>query len=118
MKHKTRQSEIYVGLNNAKTHEQMFERDRYISVLKNVCKSYRTAFSFDVINGGYFHEDGTYVEETSLCLTLLETDEDTVREIARDLCVFFDQESVMVIYSDPEVEFIQETIEKGLLQKS
>ena len=110
MKHETRQAEIYVGLNDSKTHEQMYEKEKYISILKNVCKSYQTAFSYDVINGGYFHEDGTYVEETSLCLTLLDTEEETVREIAKDLCAFFNQESVMVVYSNPEVEFIQESI--------
>ena len=108
--HQTRQAKIYVGLNDKVTHEQIFEKERYISVLKNVCRSYRTAFSFDVINGGYFHEDGTYVEEVSLELTLLDADEELVREIAKDLCVFFDQESVMVVTSAPEVEFISEEI--------
>ncbi len=110
MKTKTRQAKIYVGLNDATKHEQLFEKERYVSVLKNVCRSYHTAFSFDVINGGYFHEDGTYVEENSLELTLLDVSDELVKEIAKDLCVFFHQESVMVVYSEPEVEFIQEII--------
>ena len=110
MKTKTRQAKIYVGLNDATRHEQLFEKERYVSVLKNVCRSYRTAFSFDVINGGYFHEDGTYVEENSLELTLLDVSDELVKEIAKDLCAFFHQESVMVVYSEPEVEFIQEII--------
>ena len=110
MKTKTRQAKIYVGLNDATKHEQLYEKERYISVLKNVCRSYHTAFSFDVINGGYFHEDGTYVEENSLELTLLDVSDELVNEIAKDLCAFFHQESVMVVYSEPEVEFIQEII--------
>ena len=110
MKTKTRQAKIYVGLNDATKHEQLFEKERYVSVLKNVCRSYHTAFSYDVINGGYFHEDGTYVEENSLELTLLDVSDELVKEIAKDLCAFFHQESVMVIYSEPEVEFIQEII--------
>ncbi|MBQ6216535.1 MAG: hypothetical protein IJK53_04045 [Erysipelotrichaceae bacterium] len=110
MKTKTRQAKIYVGLNDATKHEQLYEKERYISVLKNVCRSYHTAFSFDVINGGYFHEDGTYVEENSLELTLLDVSDELVNEIAKDLCAFFHQESVMVVYSQPEVEFIQEII--------
>ena len=110
MKTKTRQAKIYVGLNDATKHEQLYEKERYISVLKNVCRSYHTAFSFDVINSGYFHEDGTYVEENSLELTLLDVSDELVNEIAKDLCAFFHQESVMVVYSQPEVEFIQEII--------
>ena len=110
MKTKTRQAKIYVGLNDATKHEQLFEKERYVSVLKNVCRSYHTAFSYDVINGGYFHEDGTYVEENSLELTLLDVSDELVKEIAKDLCAFFHQESVMAVYSEPEVEFIQEII--------
>ena len=71
MLEKTKRAEIYVGLNDAKTHKQIFEKEKYISILKNVCHSYHTAFSYDVINGGYFHEDGSYVEETSLKLQKL-----------------------------------------------
>ena len=33
-----------------------------------------------------------------------------VKEIAKDLCAFFHQESVMVVFSDAQVEFLQESI--------
>lgn len=105
-----KQAVIYIGLNDSVTHVQKFETDKYISILKKVCKSYRTAFSTSVIDGGYFHEDGTYVEEKTLVLTLLGVDDGTVEEIARDLCAFFNQESVMVTYSQAKVHFIQEKI--------
>ena len=110
MKTKTRQAKIYVGLNDATKHEQLFEKERYVSVLKNVCRSYHTAFSYDVINGGYFHEDGTYVEENSLELTLLDVSDELVKEIAKDLCAFFHQESVMITESPVSMHFIRETI--------
>ena len=111
MKQKTKQAKIYVGLNDSEKHEQLFEKDRYVHVLKNVCRSYHTAFSFDVINGGYFHDDGTYVEETSLELTLLEVSDELVREIAKDLCVFFHQESVMITENEIRTFFVSETLE-------
>ena len=46
--------------------------------------------------GGYIHESGEYVQETSLVLTLIDVDDSTVAEIAKDLCMFFRQESVLV----------------------
>ena len=110
MLEKTKRAEIYVGLNDAKTHKQIFEKEKYISILKNVCHSYHTAFSYDVINGGYFHEDGSYVEETSLKLLILGEDIALVREIAKDVCAFFHQESVMIQSSPAEVCFIHEDI--------
>ena len=101
-----KQYAIYIGLRDAESREQRFDTEKYRSVLKHVCRSYHTAFSVHAVEGGYFHDDGTYVDETTLVLTVPET----VREIARDLCAFFRQESVMVTESDAEVFFIRERL--------
>ena len=63
-----------------------------------------------MINGGYFHEDGRYTEENSLMLRLIDVPEKTVTELAKDLCAFFHQESVMVTSSPVSVVFIKEKI--------
>ncbi len=106
------EAKIYVGLNDSFTHVQEHETEKYVSILKNVCRSYHVAFSMNIIDGGYFHDDGTYVEEKSLVLTLLDVKEDTVEEIAKDLCAFFNQESVMVSYSNASVHFVSERIDR------
>ena len=107
---KTKQAVIYIGLNDSETHEQIFHTDKYLSLLKKVCCSYHVAFSVNLINGGYIHEDGTYVDENSLALTLVGVDDAVIREIAKDLCAFFNQESVMVTYQDTEVHFISDSL--------
>ncbi len=89
-------TEIYIGLNDQETKVQKFETSRYMSLLKNVCISYRVPFSVSLIDGGYIHEDGTYTEEKTLVLSLIDIEENTVNEIARDLCAFFHQESVLI----------------------
>ena len=107
---KTTQTQIYIGLNDADSHEQIFATERYMSILKDVCRNYHVAFSVNTVSGGYFHDDGSYVEENTLVLTLMDTDKEIVEEIAKDLCVFFHQESVMVSNSTSEVFFIEEKI--------
>ncbi len=107
---KTKCAQIYVGLNDSVTHEQKFDTKKYVDILKDVCRNYHVAFSVYTVNGGYFHDDGSYVEETSLILTLMDTEKDVVEEIAKDLCVFFHQESVMVTSSDSEIYFVEERI--------
>ena len=52
-----------------------------------------------MIEGGYFHDDGTWVDENTLLITLIGTPEKVVYEIAKDLCTFFRQESVMITCS-------------------
>ena len=90
------ETKIYVGLNDSETREQKYETKKYLNILKNVCRNYHVAFSVDIEEGGYFHEDGEYTEETSLVLVLVDADKDIVQNIAKDLCTFFHQESVLV----------------------
>ena len=92
-------TQIFVGLNDGDTKEQRFDTDRYTSVLKRVCVQYGVPFSFDVVKGGYIHDDGEYTEENTIVLTFIDAPQKTVDEIAEDLCVFFRQESVLITSS-------------------
>ena len=107
---KMMQTTIYVGLNDQETGIQKFDTEKYLSILKNVCRSYQVAFSVQLIQGGYFHEDGRYTNENTLSLMLIDVPENTVNEIAKDLCMFFNQESVMVTASPSSVYFVQESL--------
>ena len=111
MKNVCVQRNIYIGLNDSETGAQKFDTEVYLSVLKNVCRNYGVAFSVHLINGGYFHEDGRYVEELTLSLMLMGTPETTVMEIAKDLCAFFHQESVMVTTAPCSTVFVKESLE-------
>ncbi|MBR2577734.1 MAG: DUF3574 domain-containing protein [Erysipelotrichaceae bacterium] len=106
-----KQANIYIGLNDGDTKKQKYDIERYRNVLKDVCKAYHCAFSLYLADGGYFHDDGTFVEEKTLVVMLLGTPEETVKEIAKDLCAFFNQESVMITYDTAEVHFIRESID-------
>ena len=90
------ESRIYVGLDDKDSHEQHYDTEHYKTMLKAVCKDYNAPFSMQVIEGGYFHDDGEYTEETSFVLVLINADRKVVNEIAKDLCSFFHQESVLV----------------------
>ena len=106
-----RETKIYVGLNDWVTREQKFDTEKYVSLLKNVCFQYHVPFSFTMAEGGYFHEDGAYTQEKTLIVTLLDTEESLTEEIARDLCVFFHQESVLVTAGEIDAHFVMERVE-------
>ena len=90
------ETKLYVGLNDADTRKQEHDTAMYVHVLKNVCRSYHVPFSVSLSQGGYMHADGEYTEELTLVLTLIDVDKGLIDEIARDLCVFFHQESVLI----------------------
>ena len=106
-----RETKIYVGLNDWVTRAQKFETEKYVSILKNVCYQYRLPFSFTMAEGGYFHEDGEYTQEKTLIITLLDAEAELAEEMARDLCVFFHQESVLVTSGEIDAHFVMERVE-------
>ena len=104
------ETRIYVGLNDSETMAQTFDTEKYVKVLKEVCRIYHVAFSFSVAQGGYFHEDGRYTQENTLVLSLIGAEKEVINEIAKDLCVFFHQESVMITENEVRSYFISETL--------
>ncbi len=105
------ESKIYIGLNDVATNTQLFESEKYIRVLRSVCYSYKVPFSFSVQEGGYIYENGDYARETSLVLTLIDVEKAVVDDIAKDLCAFFRQETVLVTESRIQAYFIRERLE-------
>ena len=104
------ETKIYVGLNDSVTLTQLFNDEKYISTLRHVCSHYHVPFSFSMVQGGYYHESGQFTQENTLLITLIDVDEKIVEEIAKDLCVFFHQESVMITFDQVRTKIIKETI--------
>ena len=107
------ESRIYIGLNDLTTNTQLFANEKYIRILRNVCYSYKVPFSFQVQEGGYLYENGAYARETSLVLTLIDAEKAVVDDIAKDLCAFFHQESVLVTENSIQAHFVRETLDCG-----
>lgn len=110
MSNEMTETKIYVGLNDSVEKRQLMETKKYISVLRNVCYAYNTPFSFGVEEGGYIHESGEYTKETTLVLTLIDADKNIVNEIAKDLCTFFHQESVLITEGVVRAYYVSESL--------
>lgn len=96
------ETRLYIGLNDAETRTQLFETELYMEQLKKICFTYHVPFSVGLEEGGYFHEDGEYIEEKSLVLTLIDAEKATIENIAKDLRTLFHQESILI--TDDEVK--------------
>ena len=101
---------IYIGLNDSETMSQSFLLDKYVTILKNVCKSYHVNFSYQFARGGFFQGDGELTEENTVTLILVDVPEETINEIAKDLCVFFNQETVMITREPCSVVYVKEKL--------
>ena len=119
------ESRIYVGLCDRDSHEQIHDTETYKEALKNICRNHRSPFSLQVIEGGYFHNDGSWVDENTLLITLIGTPQMVVYKIAKEVCTAFHQESVMItgnsvlrfnVHDDPDMMGYKNSGEAGWAQ--
>ncbi len=101
---------VYIGLNDSETRTQKLETGRYAAILKEICRDFGVPFSIDIQEGGYFHDDGEFTEEKSIVLTFIDIPQETVDKIAKEVCVLFHQESVLVTTEHIHVRSIHETL--------
>ena len=119
------ESRIYVGLCDRDSHEQIHDTETYKEALKNICRNHKSPFSLQVIEGGYFHDDGSWVDENTLLITLIGTPQIVVYKIAKEVCTAFHQESVMItsnavvrfnVHDDPDMLGYKNSGEAGWAQ--
>lgn len=101
---------IYVGLNDAETEIQMHETKKYAEVVDYVCRNNGICYTLHTARGGYQMENGDFVNENSLDVILMGAKEETVDELASELCALFGQESVLVLHDTAEMYFLSENL--------
>lgn len=104
------ETKIYVGLNDSATKQQEHLTELYVKVMKHVCQSFHVSFSFVVTEGGYFHENGDYVQEKTLVLSLIDPEAGVAETIAKELCAFFHQESVLITQNQMSAYYVKEDL--------
>ncbi|MBQ6508692.1 MAG: hypothetical protein IJI07_04390 [Flexilinea sp.] len=104
------ESQVYIGLNDSETRQQKFETGRYVTILKDICREFGVPFSFDIQEGGYVHDDGEFTEEKSIVLTFIDVPQETVDRIAKEACILFHQESVLVTTDRIHARSIREVL--------
>lgn len=109
-RNKKKRYTISVGFLDKDEKKQKAQTEQLLRLVSNCCKSYSMAFSSYLQDGGYFYDNGEYILEKSVCIVFIDPDENMVEEIAKDLCAFMNQESVMITVEDVECYFISESI--------
>lgn len=89
---KLEQYSMFIGLNDKDSKKQEVRTDDAIKLVSNVIEG----GSISTIHGVYTHEDGTKVNETTLKVDILYSDDATVRMYANDLKRLLNQESILI----------------------
>lgn len=96
-------SVIYIGLNDKETLSQEESMHKCISLVCDICKAQKIEFTLTKSIGGYINNEGNYILEKGLQLSLLGADMQKTFAIADELKECLNQESV-IITEDKAVE--------------
>ena len=89
--------EIIIGLKDKDTYHQMLPTSKFVEIVTSVCKKNNIGFSMHVMDGGYIHNNGTYILENSLNISLVYITKRQALKIASILKELFNQETVIVL---------------------
>ncbi len=101
---------IYLGLADKDEREQRLSCERAVSLVGKVCQGYGVPFSVTLQQGGYVHQDGRYVLENSLAVSIIGLSRKVVDEVAKDLCSFLQQECVLIAQDKVALRTISDSI--------
>lgn len=87
--------EIYIGLKDQKTYEEIFTVEEFVKVLSAHCTKKKIGFSLITQLGGYSHNKG-YVTETSVRITLFGIDENDMKELGFALKELVNTDTIMI----------------------
>ena len=113
---------IYVGLIDSDEMQQKDSTKGLKALIDEACRNYHVNYTMANTQGGFWKTDEFFVLENSLVIILMGADDAVVAEIAEDVCVFLNQECVMVVKDEVDCHFIENDIRKKrkqhLLKKS
>lgn len=100
--------DIFVGLSDKDTHKQMMSTEKIIEIIDEVCFRRNVGFSMTTSKGGYIHDNGTYVFEESIQLSIIGITKEMALEIAKTLKKMLNQECVVVnVYNSVDTYIIK-----------
>ena len=87
--------EIFIGLKDQDTYEEIFDPETFAKVLAKKCHNKQIGFSLTTQLGGYTHNKG-YVTETSLRITLIGINETEVNDLASYLKELINTDTILI----------------------
>ncbi|MDO4218499.1 MAG: hypothetical protein Q4C78_00700 [Synergistaceae bacterium] len=103
---------IYVGLTDSDEVRQKNSTKELKALIDKTCRQYHVNYTMANTQGGFWKTDDYFMSENSLVINLIGADDAIIEEIASDVCVFLNQEFVMVVKDEVDCHFIENDIRK------
>lgn len=97
--------QIFIGCNDSQVYEQIVEEQELKEIVASFFARNKVDFTVMNVKGGYLHKNGTFVYEDTMCITILGNPTLDIARLARNLSMFMNQETVLIIRKSLEMGY-------------
>jgi len=97
-----RQYNLFIGLKDADTRKTEHNVREIAEHFCNLCTELKLSYSAQLQAGGYVYLNGDFENESSLCFVILDEPEEKIQNLAEDMCIWLNQESILITTQEVE----------------
>ena len=97
--------QIIIGCNDPQLRQELVNDNELSEMLSDFFRKKHIDFSILRLKGGYLHEDGWFITENSLCISIVGDTSIDIIKLAKSLSMFMNQEHILVIKHALKAEF-------------
>ena len=89
--------QILIGCHDSQLLDEVVSEDELRETVTRFFRQKNIDFSVYSAKGGYFHDDGRFISENSLCINIIGACDLDIIRLAKSLSMFMNQECSLVI---------------------
>ena len=89
--------QIIIGCNDSQLRQEVVNENELSEMVSQFFRKNHIDFSIMPLKGGYLHEDGWFITENSLCISIVGDTSIDIIKLAKSLSMFMNQENILVI---------------------
>ena len=96
---------IYIGCRDSQSRDEIIREQDLQEMVSAFFRRRETGFSMLNVTGGYRHDDGSFVTEDTLCISLIGAPDLGIVKLARSLAMIMNQESALVVRTPLKTDY-------------
>ena len=97
--------QIFIGCHDSQLLDEIVSEDELREIVTRFFMQKKIDFSMYSAKGGYYHDDGRFVTENSLCISIVGAYDIDIIRLAKSLSMFMNQECSLVIKETIKARF-------------
>lgn len=98
--------QIFIGcIDNQARDKEIVSEDELKEIVSTFFEKNKIDFSIFTAKGGYLHNDGWFVTENTLCISIVGSSDLAIIKLAKSLSMYMNQEYSLVVKKDVQMSF-------------